>query len=155
MNEYYFTAAKVCPSSHPFAYNNGASCCYFYNRINDSTNANLDGNPLHYSDPEEYCADSISPAVDSHGQKLKTNEPILGQCSMIIFGISEFIGIAYFSNRHHSVWYLDVGLSHFVRRWRPLHPWPFPSHSAFLMPSDRERTALPAWGWTQESSEFW
>ena len=76
---YYLPAAKACPSSHPVAYNDGASCCYFYNRINDTTiNPDLDGTPLHYLDPEEYCADHISPSVDTHGQKLKMNKENLG-----------------------------------------------------------------------------
>ena len=76
--DYYLTAAKDCPASHPIAYNNGASCCYYYNKINDASNPELDGSPLNYLDPEEFCADSITPALGSFGQKLRMNKKEIG-----------------------------------------------------------------------------
>ena len=74
----FFSAAASCPSSHPFAFDDGQSCCWSYNKIDDPGNPALDGSPLEYTDPQNYCENYISPHVAVVGQKLKTDLKNLG-----------------------------------------------------------------------------
>ena len=67
------SASAFCPASHPFAYNQGMSCCWSYNRRIDGSNPDLDGSPLRNADPQDYCADNITPEL-KQGQKLRNSD---------------------------------------------------------------------------------
>ncbi len=49
-----------CPTSHPFAVNQGLHCCATYKKTNDpGVNAACDGTDFHQADPVECCQDAI------------------------------------------------------------------------------------------------
>ncbi len=48
----------LCPSTHPFAFNKGQSCCASEFRKNDpGTNPSYDGTKLLYADTDDFCDD--------------------------------------------------------------------------------------------------
>lgn len=49
-------APSECPATHPFAFDNGDSCCKFYKRNSEGS---CDGTALLLEDPETCCSDYV------------------------------------------------------------------------------------------------
>ena len=59
-------AASMCPLAHPFATDNGRTCCKFFNRINDTNlDPKCDGGYLQFDDPVSCCFGQEA-CVDAH-----------------------------------------------------------------------------------------
>ena len=62
-----------CPSTHPFIFNNGQSCCWFYARKISPGISGLSETPLAYTDVLEYCDNFVHPDLAGGKKKLRSN----------------------------------------------------------------------------------
>ena len=60
MCEFDCSLPFLCPKEHPFAVENGAKCCKYYNKVDDtSIDAACDGSDSQIHDPGVCCPDSV------------------------------------------------------------------------------------------------